>query len=180
MTTTPAMPELPEPEAYIFQHEETGNTMFVDRQQVEWGFEKNNPRLQKVGKAYTADQMRAYALATLQAQPAEVSDEEIERVARSHGTGGWQTLPDMIRFARTALALRPQAVPMTEDTELLEFMFQHRAVVSLEFEGGWDAELLDESGSTVSAASGSTPRDALRRLKAHHGITAPAGGEKQA
>ena len=70
MTTTPAMPELPEPEAYIFQHEETGNTMFVDRQQVEWGFEKNNPRLQKVGKAYTADQMRAYALATLQAQPA--------------------------------------------------------------------------------------------------------------
>ena len=73
--TTPAMPELPEPEAYIFQHEETGNTMFVDRQQVEWGFEKNNPRLQKVGKAFTADQMRARdamwaeRLAALSSQP---------------------------------------------------------------------------------------------------------------
>lgn len=52
----------------------------------------------------------SYALAALQSQPAaEVSDEEIERVARSHGTGGWQTLPDMIRFARAILALRPQS-----------------------------------------------------------------------
>ena len=75
---TPAMPELPEPEAYMFQHEETGNTMFVCRQQVEWGFEQNNPRLQKVGEAFTADQMRAYALAALQsAQPAAASDDDI-------------------------------------------------------------------------------------------------------
>lgn len=54
------MPELPEPDSYEFQHEETGNTMFVDRQQVEWGFEKNNPRLQKIAGAYTTSQMRAY------------------------------------------------------------------------------------------------------------------------
>lgn len=62
-TTDPdptGMPELPEPDSYEFQHEETGNTMFVDRQQVEWGFEKNNPRLQKIAGAYTTSQMRAY------------------------------------------------------------------------------------------------------------------------
>ena len=62
-TTEPepaGMPKLPEPDSYEFQHEETGNTMFVDRQQVEWGFEKNNPRLQKIAGAYTTSQMRAY------------------------------------------------------------------------------------------------------------------------
>lgn len=36
---------MPEPDAYIFQHEETGQIHEVDAQQVEWGFEKNNPRL---------------------------------------------------------------------------------------------------------------------------------------
>jgi len=35
----------PEPEAFMYQHEETGVIGFVDLQQVEWGFEKNNPRL---------------------------------------------------------------------------------------------------------------------------------------
>lgn len=96
MTTTQptALPELPEPA----HRGPTGTGAYFD--------------------SFTADQMRAYALATLQAQQSTqgdtqaavgVSYEEIERVARSHGTGGWQTLPDMIRFARTALALRPQS-----------------------------------------------------------------------
>lgn len=49
---------LPEPEAYLFQHEETGRTMFVDTQQVEWGFEANNPRLQKISGVYTEQQVR--------------------------------------------------------------------------------------------------------------------------
>ena len=49
---------LPEPEAYLFQHEETGQTMFVDAQQVEWGFEANNPRLQKISGVYTEEQVR--------------------------------------------------------------------------------------------------------------------------
>ena len=35
-------------EGYFFQHEETGQVMHVDAQQVEWGFEKNNPRLIKM------------------------------------------------------------------------------------------------------------------------------------
>jgi hypothetical protein len=42
-----------EPVGYLFQHEETGLTMVVDVQQVEWGFEKNNPRHQKIGPVYT-------------------------------------------------------------------------------------------------------------------------------
>ena len=33
---------------YLFQHEETGNVMSVDAQQVDWGFEANNPRLHRV------------------------------------------------------------------------------------------------------------------------------------
>jgi hypothetical protein len=42
-----------EPIGYLFQHEETGLTTVVDVQQVEWGFEKNNPRHQKIGPVYT-------------------------------------------------------------------------------------------------------------------------------
>ena len=51
-------PVLPEPEAYLFQHEDTGQTMFVEAQQVEWGFEANNPRLQKISGVYTEEQVR--------------------------------------------------------------------------------------------------------------------------
>jgi len=45
-----------EPVAWMFQHEETGRTMCVDAQQVEWGFEKGNPRLKKVAPLYTSPQ----------------------------------------------------------------------------------------------------------------------------
>lgn len=41
-----------EPYGYAFQHEETGLQQVVDVQQVEWGFEKNNPRWQKLGPVY--------------------------------------------------------------------------------------------------------------------------------
>jgi hypothetical protein len=47
-----------EPVAWMFQHEETGRTMCVDAQQVEWGFEKGNPRFQKIGPLYTAPPKR--------------------------------------------------------------------------------------------------------------------------
>ena len=57
--SAPAAPvELPEPDAYLFQHEETGRTMFVDAQQVEWGFEANNPRLKKISGVYTEQHVR--------------------------------------------------------------------------------------------------------------------------
>ena len=164
MTTKPAMPELPEPEAYIFQHEETGNTMFVDRQQVEWGFEKNNPRLQKVGKAYTADQMRAYALATLQAQPAEVSDEEILKASRHPRTGMYpwgigSTEAEFMRAVRAILALRPQAVPMTEEQIVAALKACDREDPSKE---GWIWR---------------TRIKWARAIEAHHGITAQGAQE---
>ena len=55
------LPPLPAPDSYLFQHDETGQTMFVDSQQVEWGFEKNNPRLHKIGGAFTEKQLQEYA-----------------------------------------------------------------------------------------------------------------------
>lgn len=48
-----------EPVGYFFQHEDTGQMMSVDVQQVEWGFEKNNPRLINCGKLYTEAQLIA-------------------------------------------------------------------------------------------------------------------------
>lgn len=45
-----------EPVAWMFQHEETGLIKCVDFQQVEWGFEKNNLRWQKIGPLYTHPQ----------------------------------------------------------------------------------------------------------------------------
>lgn len=48
--------EKQEPVAWMFQHEETGRTMCVDAQQVEWGFEKSNPRLKKIAPLYTTPQ----------------------------------------------------------------------------------------------------------------------------
>ena len=51
-----------EPVAWLFQHEETGLVEIVDSQQVEWGFEKNNPRWQKIGPLHTADQQAAAVL----------------------------------------------------------------------------------------------------------------------
>ena len=62
-----------EPAAYLFQHEETGLTQLVDVQQVEWGFEKNNPRWQKISPVYTHPQHR---------QP--LTDEAIAAIIKSN------------------------------------------------------------------------------------------------
>lgn len=55
-----AYPPLPEAEDFMYQHEETGITGYIDAQQVEWGFFKNNPRLHKVHGVYNEAKMRAY------------------------------------------------------------------------------------------------------------------------
>jgi len=39
--------------AWIYQHEDTGQVGFVDQQQIDWGFEKHNPRLQVIGPLFT-------------------------------------------------------------------------------------------------------------------------------
>jgi hypothetical protein len=41
-----------EPYGYAYQHEDTGLQQVVDIQQVEWGFEKNNPRWERIGPVY--------------------------------------------------------------------------------------------------------------------------------
>ena len=46
--------------AWMFQHEETGRTMCVDAQQLEWGFEKGNPRLKKIAPLYTTPPQRPW------------------------------------------------------------------------------------------------------------------------
>lgn len=58
--------QMPEPDSYLFQHEETGLIQYVDSQQVEWGFEKNNPRWQRIGGMITTDQAEAYANARVE------------------------------------------------------------------------------------------------------------------
>jgi hypothetical protein len=40
------------PVAWMYQDKETGRINFVDEQQIEWNFEKNNPRLQRVCALY--------------------------------------------------------------------------------------------------------------------------------
>jgi hypothetical protein len=66
-----------EPIGYLFQHEETGLTMVVDVQQVEWGFEKNNPRHQKIGPVYTTPP-------AAQRQWVGLTDEEVYPLANEH------------------------------------------------------------------------------------------------
>lgn len=63
-------PPLPVAEDFMYQHEDTGITGFIDAQQVEWGFFKNNPRLQKVRGVYSEAEMRAYVDADRALRPA--------------------------------------------------------------------------------------------------------------
>lgn len=133
MTTTPAMPELPEPFALsVSVHE--GDT--PAKTYVECVLYQKHPNEKQ--RLYTADQMRAYALDALQSQPAAagVSDAEINRILSTpipggsvashwflpHDTGkGLANVRDVVRAmltsARAIIALRPQAVPMTDEPE---------------------------------------------------------------
>ena len=46
---------------YFFQHEETGLVQCVDAQQVEWGFEANNPRLVNMGAVVSLTDAKSLA-----------------------------------------------------------------------------------------------------------------------
>lgn len=107
LTAPPAQPaapqgvayaELPEPDSYLFQHDETGLTQFVDAQQVEWGFQQNNPRLRRIGGAYTADKMRDFADRTHalrashgQAPASRITVEQVEDAIGLQSTA-WDTI----------------------------------------------------------------------------------------
>ena len=107
MTTTPAMPDL--------------------TAVIKWLENGCDPR--EAVKELKHYQSKLQALATLQAQPAEVSDEDILSLGQRNA---WRykyssdpahsstyTFNDvcLVQFARAILALRPQAVPMTDEPQ---------------------------------------------------------------
>jgi sarcosine oxidase delta subunit len=57
-----------------------------------------------------------------QAEPVVPSDEQINTVISSHGTGGWQTPADMLKFARAVLAL---AAPADEITNYVKGIYAY-------------------------------------------------------
>ena len=54
-----------EPVAWMFQHDETGRMTFVESQQLERGWEKENPRYKKIGPVYTHPPQRIEPVAFL-------------------------------------------------------------------------------------------------------------------
>lgn len=120
-------PPLPEPDSYLFQHEETGLTQYVDAQQVDWGFEKNNPRWKKCDGVFSESQLHAYF--DLGRQPAAVAGparEEIAALRAEHGitsTGrGIKEFEQVDAFVRAVLqrwgaapALEAPAAPSEAD-----------------------------------------------------------------
>ena len=136
---TPAMPELPEPEIGYIETDKSRQP------------------------AFSARQMRE---ALQPAQPAEVSDAELRKAIdalRNPGTvstfyNGFYTLtPDELR--RAILALRPQAVPMTEEQIVAALKACDREDPSKE---GWIWR---------------TRIKWARAVEAHHGITAQGAQE---
>lgn len=116
----------------------------------------------------------AYALAALQsAQPAEVSDAEVDNIIEQVGQAvgfsplGWDCA-DPREIVRAILALRPQAVPMTED-EFVACLVKANCigVVKMSYDSG-------PYYVTRPSINASKLKEAV---EAHHGITAPAGGE---
>lgn len=108
----------------------------------------------------------ARAVVALQAQPAAVSDDQLQAIDDEHN---WQTFAGRMAAYRAILALRPQAVPMTPDVLELRAAAKSVSLMSV---------LVDGRECAV-------PFDQIKRLdaaiKAIDGsITAPAGGEQPA
>lgn len=93
--------KMPEPDAYIFQHEETGQIHEVDAQQVEWGFEKNNSRLKLIGSLYSSEKMEAYADARVR-EALEAAEDAVTSLYEADDG------PFLVEIARAICALIPQ------------------------------------------------------------------------
>ncbi len=78
----------PKPVAWMYQQEDTGVTMCAVVQQVGSGFEKNNPRWQKIAPLYTAPPQREWQ---------GLTDEEYEAMAEHYVTNCYF---DTLKYAR--------------------------------------------------------------------------------
>ena len=116
--TPQGLPPLPKPDSFLFQHEDTGNTQFVDGQQVEWGFEEHNPHLQKIGGAYTESQMQAYAREALAAQAASV--EPVASVLYLSDTGLCSEISEELPWGMALYAGAPPAPASVQNASLVE------------------------------------------------------------
>ncbi len=112
MTTKPSAPVLPV-EAWLYQHEETGMVGFVDQQQVNWGFQAANPRLQLIAPLCKVSD----ALAAVEADRASradalpLTDEQLNDVMESVNFTYNPTL-----FARAVEAAHGIAAITAKDT----------------------------------------------------------------
>ena len=118
---------LPEPDSYLFQHEDTGQTMFVDAQQVEWGFEANNPRLHKVSGVYTEQQVRELLAAQNQQKPEPFGYFKAEPF-------GWTDCSETDEGA-IALYEAPQPQADALDTERLDWLIAQGCSHGVVYEG---------------------------------------------
>lgn len=83
LKAAPAEPdEAVEVVAHMYQHDETGIVGFVDQQQVDWGFEKNNPRLHLIGPLMTVAQHKRI-LADIEANRDRQRQKEVSDAAAS-------------------------------------------------------------------------------------------------
>ena len=202
MTTTPAMPE---PFAWAWRNKVTGAKGVYFEDPKPFGI-TSHPDYE-----WTNLYTEAQALATLQAQPAEVSDAEID--AAWVKNGGGLNSNNYRAFARAILALRPQAVPMTDEVlSVLQAIHRRPSDVGIWLDDltriiratretptptppkhapkliGWRTENFLWETDDADKARNWEPNigvlpifegDPNTKLGSH-GITAPAGWEKQA
>ena len=82
-----------EPVAWLFQHEETGRTQCVETYQVECGFERNNPRWQKISPLYLHPDHEAVKLRLQVATLTEQRDVALDALRSVvFGSGDWFNL----------------------------------------------------------------------------------------
>lgn len=160
--TTPA---LPEPFAWAWHNKVTGAKGVYFEDPKPFGI-TSHPDYEWT-HLYTEDQARA-TLQSAQPAAAGVSDAEIARAVRplyADDAAAEMGLPDDTKTARAILALRPQAVPMTGK--------QARLLSREELAGCC-------GGCASNSAIETWMRRAIEKFCEVNGITAPAGGEKQA
>lgn len=106
------------------------------------------------------DEIRAIA-DEMDAQPADVTDEQIDTVIRRHWGDSAIPTESVRQFARAILALRPERVPMTDEA-LWTSVIEHLGPEAL---SGGRMSILDAFHLGITVA------------EAHHGITAQAKKE---